>query len=34
MGATGAEDVGPLEIELLFFILFTAGGYFGVGGMD
>jgi len=34
MGGTGAEDIGPLEIELLFFFMFNAAGYFGVGGMD
>ena len=34
MGGTGAEDIGPVEIELLFFAMFSAAGYFGVAGID
>ena len=34
MGGTGAEDIGPVEIELLFFFMLSCAGYFGVGAMD
>ena len=34
MSGTGADDIGPVEIEVLFFAIFCAAGYFGVGAMD
>ena len=34
MGGTGAEDIGPVEVELLFAFMFCCAGYFGVSGMD
>ena len=30
----GDVDIGPIEVEVLFVIMFSAAGYFGVGAMD